>query len=196
MLIPIGASLTCVGEVLTPFGEFPTPIERMEQPAENVSLREILSGLSEIVIRLCEVLVRVLGLLPRLSFVWWRHSDQHRSRNPASCLHNSIVAPRIISGGRRNHPRLRATGHGVSLAITAFTGLCRHALLLGPEAAVAPAATTAVLGTPGIRDLGAGGFDSSRQAQKRHGQKNNAHRILLSMRATQLTTSRVHLRGV
>src|SRR5262249_18126320 len=77
--VPIGASLTCVGEVLTAHGELIIPfvdqvLLKHVWSAENSKVRH-LAGLLEIVVRLCEVPVRLAGLLPRLAEVVVRRAE-------------------------------------------------------------------------------------------------------------------------
>jgi hypothetical protein len=81
--------------------------------------------------------------------------------------------PRLIAvspgrpGRRRDHPWLGAAVHRVGFAIAAVARDRGHALLVGPKAAVAPAAiSAAVLGTPRIGDLGARGFAVRRESQQ------------------------------
>src|SRR5215470_20296902 len=83
----------------------------------------------------------------------------------SSQLENALVAE---PAGRRNLPGHAAAEHGIGLAIAAVAPECSHALLIGPEAAVAPAAAAAaVLGAPRIGDVfGACGFHLGREPQK------------------------------
>src|SRR5262245_17263418 len=92
------------------------------------------------------------------------------ARAPALPVGEKLVAE---AAGRRNLPGHAAAEHGIGLAIAAIAPECSHALLIGPEAAVAPAAAAAaVLGAPRIGDIfGACGFHLGRepqQAQRQH----------------------------
>src|SRR5262245_26002567 len=102
---------------------------------------------------------------------------------PALPVGEKLVAE---AAGRRNLPGHAAAEHGIGLAIAAVAPECSHALLIGPEATVAPAAAAAaVLGAPRIGDIfGACGFHLGRepqQAQRQH-DEDASHRNALARR--------------
>src|SRR5262245_5397694 len=109
---------------------------------------------------------------------------------PLTCR---IGETRLIgrSAGRRNLSRHRPAVHGVEFAEAADAPDRGHALLEGPEAAVAPAtAAGVVVGAPRIGDVvGARGLTLAAEAEKAQGQnrKDASH-----LTTSQITRSRQH----
>src|SRR5262245_54593700 len=79
---------------------------------------------------------------------------------------------------RGNHSGLRADIHCVAFAKAACAPHRGEALVVGPKAAISPAAAAAaaILGAPRIGDLGAGRLDHREQGQHGQRQKDDPHR--------------------